>query len=340
MFGYKSISAQLLLPIVLLTSNVVYAQVQSTPLRTYASSPIQSLTSAMQLRSAFKHQKAEIFATASMASVWGQSDEFQLDYYQNHAFLGFQLQPTERLSAEFMYQYSWAADNGLDSLVADFHDAFGIGHNGRELVGENQFNIRSRSYNYNNTDFKGETMANALHAYFQYQLIENAHHGLALGATLYFNDVNSSPFERSSFEQAIQLNYSYRNKNHTLFSSLGYTFHDESEAIFGSLLNDSTLAFSAGYAYRIFDNHELLVQYHIYEGALMTTVLSLIRHKSLFWVIATPITTGWLLKYPQQKTLAIWITLRIFTSPAALDSTSTETPIRRGSTLRTTNSIT
>ncbi|GAM58526.1 hypothetical protein JCM19231_5612 [Vibrio ishigakensis] len=47
----------------------------------------------MQLRSAFKHQKAEVFATASMASVWGQSDEFQLDYYQNHAFLGFQLQP-------------------------------------------------------------------------------------------------------------------------------------------------------------------------------------------------------------------------------------------------------
>ncbi|GAM58527.1 hypothetical protein JCM19231_5613 [Vibrio ishigakensis] len=111
-------------------------------------------------------------------------------------------------------------------------------------------------------------MANALHAYFQYQLIENAHHGLALGATLYFNDVNNSPFERSSFEQAIQLNYSYRNKNHTLFSSLGYSFHDDSEAIFGSLLNDSTLAFSAGYAYRIFDNHELIAQYHIYEGAL------------------------------------------------------------------------
>ncbi|GEA61921.1 DUF3187 family protein [Vibrio comitans] len=254
--------------VALLISQSAVAMVQSTPLRTYASSPFQSTSSAMQLRSGFNHEKNEIFAFASMASIWAQSDEFELDYYQNHAFVGFNFQPTDRVMTEFTYQYSWAGDNGLDSFVADFHDAFDIGHNGRDLVSENQFNMRSKAYNYTATEFKGETMANAMHLYIQYQILENANHGLSIGGTLYFNDVNNYPFEKSTFEQAIQLNYAYRKDNHSLFSSLGYTFHDDDALFMSNILNSSTLAFSAGYAYRFFNNHEVIGQYHIYEGAL------------------------------------------------------------------------
>ncbi|GAB7220366.1 DUF3187 family protein [Vibrio comitans] len=251
----------------LCSSSSVLANVESTPLRTYAASPYQSTTLSTQLRSAFSTSKTEIFVTSSVASVWAQSNEFQLDYYQNQIMGGFQVPVTSKLSAEVMLQYAWAGNNHLDSLVSGFHDAFNIGQNGRDNVADDQFNISS-PYGRSVHDFEGETMVAALHSYLAYQLFESEHNAISIGGTLYYNHIDDSEFARISFEQGLQLNYSYHKGRHTFFSTLGGT-HRKDEVILGSIpVKNITGSFAGGYSLGFAKRYEAIVEYHYYQGML------------------------------------------------------------------------
>lgn len=261
-------NAALLLVLILLSyHNFVFAQVASTPLRTYATSPYQSTSLSTQLRSAFSVDTTEVFITSSIASVWAQSNDFQLDYYQNQVFSGFQVPINNKVSAEIMLQYSWAGNNHLDSLVAGFHNTFGIAQNGRDEVDDDQFNIGS-SYGSAIEDFEGETMAKALHSYLSYQFFETSAHALSVGGSLYYNHVGDSEFSNISFEQGLQLNYSYHSGVHTGFSTLGAT-HRKNDLALGSIpVSNTTMSFAAGYSLQFLKQYEMIVEYHHYQGVL------------------------------------------------------------------------
>lgn len=249
--------------------SVSYAEVIPTPIRVYPTSPFQANSLAIQLRSAFPVEQSEIFAVGTVSSVWAHSDEFQLDYYQNQSLAGIQWRVSERLSAEVQYQYSWAANNHLDSLTISFHDLFGIGQNGREDVPKHQFTLESSEYGFSVTDFEGETMVNALHGYLQYQLVANGPHALSIGGSLYYNDVNDSQFKETSFEQGAQINYSMINGDHSLFSTVGLTHRIEDDFLNTPMpTKNFTAAWALGYAYRFGRVHEAVIQYHGFEGVL------------------------------------------------------------------------
>lgn len=238
------------------------------PFRTYASSPYQAISLSNQLRSGFVNDKTEVFLSGSVASIWAQSDEFELDYYQNQAFVGLHLNPIDKLEVELMYQYSWAGDNKLDSIVKDFHDAFGFEQNGRDNVKDDQFNIIDNISGNNINNFKDETLASAFHAYAQYQVFNNENHGISIGGSLYYNDVDHSPFKKTSFEQGLQVNYSYRNDSHSVHTSLGLVHRDDEQVLGSFDVKDTTLSFSAAYNFRFFEKHDVMVQYNHFEGVL------------------------------------------------------------------------
>jgi hypothetical protein len=224
---------------------------------------------AIQLRSAFPVERAEVFAVGTVSSVWAQSEEFQLDYYQNQALAGVQWRMSDRLSAEVQYQYSWAENNHLDSITINFHDLFGIDQNGRMDAGKHEFNLESSHYGFAVNDFEDETMVNALHGYVQYQLFNAGPHGLAVGTSLYYNDVNDSKFKETSFEQGAQLNYSLLFGAHAFFSTFGVTHRSEDDFLNTSMPAKSfTSAWALGYARRFGRAHEALFQYHGFEGIL------------------------------------------------------------------------
>lgn len=245
--------------------STVMSQPSSTPLRVYPTSPVQANSFSVQLRSAQTIQQTELFTTASVSSVWANSKEFELDYYQNQFFTGMQWQLNDKLSAELQYQYSWAGNNHLDTLTIGFHDFFNIGQNGREEAGKHQFNINSSEYDTEITDFEGETMVNAIHGYMQYQLYQQSDHHLAVGVGLYYNHVDDSPFAMSSFEQSIQLNYSYFAMQHSFFSTVGLTHRDEDDVLGGIPISTLSAAWALGYGYH-WGKHEVLIQYHGFEG--------------------------------------------------------------------------
>ncbi|MGF1742756.1 DUF3187 family protein [Vibrio profundum] len=241
----------------------------SSPFRTYPASPMQALSLTTQLRSAETVKQTEVFMVASAASVWARSAELELDYYQNQVLTGIQWQIADRLSAEVQYQYSWAGNNHLDPITVDFHDWVGLEQNGRLEEGNNQYNIDSNTYNLHINDFENDTMLSAVHGYLQWQVLDIGAHALALGGSLYYNKVNDSAFAASSFEQGIQVNYSYIRERSVIFSTLGGTIRSTNDDVFGQLPTKRfTGAWALGYGYKIFDNHELMLEYHGYEGTL------------------------------------------------------------------------
>lgn len=255
-----------IIAVALIYQPLAIAGAQSTPLRTYAASPYQSTSLSTQLRSAFPVEETEVFSMVSVASVWAQSADFNLDYYQNQIFFGSQWRLNEDISMEIMFQFSQAKNNGLDSFVMNFHDLFGIGKNGREEAGEDQFNVTSDTYSISEQDFENDVLVSAVHSYLEYHIFASEAEALSIGGSIYMNDLNDDSIASSSFEQGVQLNYSKIRGNHGLFSTIGVT-HRKDVSILNEINVDGvTGAFAIGYSYRFARRHQILSEYHIYQG--------------------------------------------------------------------------
>jgi len=239
------------------------------PLKTYAQSPLQSNSLTPLLRNGFRYQPdtVELYTTATIASVWAKTDEYHADYYHNALSIGGFWQLDDKWVIEMDYTWRFTANNHLDNLTRGFHNLFGIDQNGRDEVDNHSFDISVPQYGIEIHDFNRESLSNAFTFYTSYQLVETTNHGLSLGGSIYYNYVGSGPFKASNFEQAMQLNYSYRRGKHTFYSMLGMSYRHDDEVLAEIPYNKFALAAGAGYQYPITPKHRLLVEYHIYEGA-------------------------------------------------------------------------
>ncbi|MGR5522827.1 DUF3187 family protein [Vibrio maritimus] len=259
----------------LLASNYALAgQVASSPLKVDAQAPVQSLGLATQLRSGFYSDQTELFATYNLGSVWITSDDIQMDYYQNRVTTGLAWSPVEKLQMELRYQFAWAHNNHLDGLVKSFHNAVGLKLDGRDQVEDDSFNVDSDTYGIHDNDFEGDTLESALSLYLQYTVYQSEHQALAVGGSLYYNGQSDYEFSSGGFEQNLQLNWSYANNGHSLYTTLGVVHHADKNIDDDLYFKKFTWEAAVGYGYRFLSNHEILMQYHLYEGALNQTAFS------------------------------------------------------------------
>ena len=237
------------------------------PLQVYAQSPMQSINLSPLLRSGFSlpEGQKEWYITANAASVWSESDALLADYYQNALSSGLKWQVTENLLFDANYTWQFSGDNHLDSLTMWFHDAFGFDQNGRKQQAKHQNQIHSEKYAININSFTEDTLNNAFSAYLGYQLIQNEHHGLSVGGTLYYKYVDSGPFTDESFQQSVQINYGYHNGNHHVTSTLGVSFLNDKEPLSQRDFESYYLMLGLGYEYRT-GRHGWLAEYHRYDG--------------------------------------------------------------------------
>ncbi|WP_083399810.1 DUF3187 family protein [Shewanella indica] len=237
------------------------------PLRVYAQSPLQSSSLTPMLRSGFSmvEGQKEWYLTGNMASVWAETEDYLADYYHNSLTGGLKWQIDDRWMLDANYTWRFSGNNHLDSLTMWFHDAFGFDQNGRDHQPRNQNQIYSKQHNVNISDFGGETLNNAFNIYLGYQLLQNEHHGLSVGGSLYYNYVGSGPFANENFEQALQLNYSYRNGRHNFHSTLGLSFREDEEVLSDMPYKSNALMLGLGYEYRV-GRHGWMLEYHRYEG--------------------------------------------------------------------------
>jgi len=234
------------------------------PLMVRSQAPLQSSGVNTRLRDASDFVDSELFLSASAASVWAESEDYTLDYYQNDIFVGFQMPINKTLKAEFSYTFRYAANNHLDSLTISFHDMIGMSQNGREDVDNNRFYISSDDYT--NEDFEDEILGSSWELYLEQLLFDNESHSLSLGGTLYYNYLPSGPFENTAFEQALQLNYTGKfGQYHTVYM-MGSVTHRTPDSFSGISLKEWAINGGIGYQYRPSFRHAYLLEYRRYEG--------------------------------------------------------------------------
>ena len=245
------------------------------PLLLRSQAPFQSNGVTTRLRDASPADDRELYISASMASIWAKTDRYTQDYYQNDLWGGMQFAVNSSLKAEFSYLYSYAGNNHLDSITMDYHNLIGISLNGRDEVAKHRFYINNSTNEL--TDFEGEVLVRAWEVYIEQALSgdktlsNNSKHMFSVGVTLYFNEVETGPFKDSSFEQAVQLNYTGKfAERHHIYSMLGITRREPGD--FQSIpLKESTLNWGVGYQYRASQYHAFLIEYRILEGETKET---------------------------------------------------------------------
>ncbi len=238
----------------------------TSPMFVYAQSPIHSNVLSTQLRSAQPNRAGtiEFKSSYTQASIWAHTSAYALDYYQNQSNIAIEWQASPVWKTELDYRVVTAKDNGLDSFVMGFHDLFRIGQNGRDQVAEDQFTMGFHNAGVHVSDFEGDDLTNALTFYNELLLYSRGPMSLSAGGSLFYNNVRSGQFARTSFEQGVQLNYSYITPRHSVFSTIGLV-HRDSDVYVVSLENFSA-SWAIGYEYRLNQRHSLLIESLNYQG--------------------------------------------------------------------------
>ncbi|MFM2662227.1 DUF3187 family protein [Vibrio chagasii] len=243
----------------------------ASPMFVYAQSPIHSNVLSTQLRSAEPNRTGtiEFKSSYTQASIWAHTQAYSLDYYQNQSNIAVQWQASPIWKTELDYRVVTAKDNGLDSFVMGFHDLFGVGQNGRDEVAEDQFTMDFHNAGVHVSDFEGDDLTNAITFYNELLLYSGGPMSLSAGGSLFYNNVRSGQFARTSFEQGVQLNYSYITPRHSFFSTIGLV-HRNSD---GHLVSDERLAlenvsasWAVGYEYRWNQRHSFVLESLNYQG--------------------------------------------------------------------------
>ncbi|CAH6811194.1 conserved exported hypothetical protein [Vibrio chagasii] len=243
----------------------------ASPMFVYAQSPIHSNVLSTQLRSAEPNRTGtiEFKSSYTQASIWAHTQAYSLDYYQNQSNIAVQWQASPIWKTELDYRVVTAKDNGLDSFVMGFHDLFGVGQNGRDEVAEDQFTMDFHNAGVHVSDFEGDDLTNAITFYNELLLYSRGPMSLSAGGSLFYNNVRSGQFARTSFEQGVQLNYSYVTPRHSFFSTIGLV-HRNSD---GHLVSDERLAlenvsasWAVGYEYRWNQRHSFVLESLNYQG--------------------------------------------------------------------------
>ena len=243
----------------------------ASPMFVYAQSPIHSNVLSTQLRSAEPNRTGtiEFKSSYTQASIWAHTQAYSLDYYQNQSNIAVQWQASPIWKTELDYRVVTAKDNGLVSFVMGFHDLFGVGQNGRDEVAEDQFTMDFHNAGVHVSDFEGDDLTNAITFYNELLLYSRGPMSLSAGGSLFYNNVRSGQFARTSFEQGVQLNYSYITPRHSFFSTIGLV-HRNSD---GHLVSDERLAlenvsasWAVGYEYRWNQRHSFVLESLNYQG--------------------------------------------------------------------------
>ena len=238
------------------------------PLRTSASSPFQSTRLSTQLESAFMSNQSEFYLTNSASSIWAHSDGNSFDYYQSNMTVGMKVATGEKFTTGIEYQYTWANNNGLDSLVMNFHDLIGVGQNGRDEVEEDGFHIASDRYGVQLDDFEDENLVKALKMDLQYHWYQTETEALSFTGLVYFNQPDQDSFVSDTFEYGVQVNYSKVINDHSFHSTFGVIKRSDDSSLEDLDIVNMTTELGLGYVYSLTKNHHFIAEYYIFQGAL------------------------------------------------------------------------
>lgn len=235
------------------------------PLRHHTQSPFHSSSLSPQLRSSLL-SSSEFYVSSVIASVWANTNTYQLDYYQNQFVIGSNWQVNDDWRLDVNYRWNYAGNNRLDGPTIYFHDIFNIDQNGRDKVDKDRFIIDIPDYGIHIDNFKGQSLSHTFTSYLQYQIYKEQTTGISVGGTLHYSNTKHGILDTPRMEQGLQLNFSLRERSYTMDASLAFTRRKHSSTFQHIPYRDSNFSLALGYRYYISNAHTLLTQFSIHQG--------------------------------------------------------------------------
>ncbi|MBB1465936.1 DUF3187 family protein [Vibrio sp. SG41-7] len=90
---------------------------------------------------------------------------------------------------------------------------------------------------------------------------------ISVGGSLFYNNVRDGEFERTSFEQGIQANYSFLTPRHRVFSTVGLV-HRNGDGYIDDIvsLENYSGSWAIGYEFLFNKHHSILIESLNYQG--------------------------------------------------------------------------
>ena len=235
------------------------------PFEIKTQSPIQSLRYAAKMRDPRRQAVGsnDVWGYINMASIWTQSEQYEMDYYTFEYEAGWSHQWQDGWQTEFSYSQRNTNDAHLDQLSLTFHKVFGIDQNNRDTVPKHRYWYSFPEYGIQTSDFDDQVFSRALALYLGKNIYESRRQSLSIGVVAQYETEN----RHQGWDYSAQADYFYSwNAKHQSYFSLAYSKF-RSKNFFALPLKSKMVTVGVGYEYLHRPDRSIVIQYLLNEGA-------------------------------------------------------------------------
>ena len=268
----RSLITALLLSTLLVVTSVygttIYSSENAGPLHIRSQSPVHGLRYTPTPLGAYALKKGEtrVSLGTDVSSIWANGDEFVMDFNMTDT----------RLDLEHGLGNGWTLRGSigerrivnahLDQPTINFHNAVGLGQDGRRDVEKHRALIEIPEYDIYVTGFNNQAFSQPVIAGVSKQVYHQ--HSLAVAVTLQaqVETASTSWTEQGSIDTSLQFDASKRLQQFSLHGSFAYTWFEQDDFL-GLPMRDNLYHASSSFQWHQNKNGSWLIQYLVNEGA-------------------------------------------------------------------------
>lgn len=235
------------------------------PIRIRSAAPAKALVlSPTPMSSAFQH-RWQLSASAQAASIFAQSEQYELDYYRLDLGTELLFRPHRRWRVGLQYHHGRAEDLRLDQTTLTFHKWFGLDQNGRLEVDKHRFLADLPQGTF--SDFKGELLSDQAGLSLGYQWLDLDRHQLSSTVQAQYHDSPDWLRQGGRWDGSLQLDYRYQHRSYGL-SLMVAASGQGADRILGAEARSLVWHGDIGYRYHFNPRHSLALHYLVSQGVV------------------------------------------------------------------------
>ena len=265
------ITAVLLSTLLAITSvygATIYSSENAGPLHIRSQSPVHGLryTPTPLGAYALKSGETQVSTSLDVSSIWANGDEFVMDFNMTDT----------RIDLDHGLGNGWTLRSSLserrifnahlDQPTINFHNALGLGQDGRRDVAKHRTLIEIPQYGVLVTDFNNENFSRPVITGVSKQFYHQRSLALAITAQAQVETASTSWTKQGSIDTSLQIDASQRLQEMSLHGSFAYTWFEQDDFL-GLPMRDNLYHASSSLQWHQSKNGSWLLQYLVNEGA-------------------------------------------------------------------------
>ena len=268
----RSLITALILSILLGVTSVygvtIYSNENAGPLHIRSQSPVHGLryTPTPLGAYALKSGETRLSATTDVSSIWANGDDFVMDFNMTDTRLDWEHGLGDGWTLRASISERRIINAHLDQPTINFHNALGLGQDGRGDVDKHRALIEIPEYGILVTDFDNENFSRPIIMGVSKQVYHKQNLALAITAQAQVETASSGWSEQGSIDTSLQLDASQRLQNFSLHGSFAYTWFEQDNFL-GLPMRSSLYHGSGSFQWHQSKSDSWVLQYLVNEGA-------------------------------------------------------------------------